>query len=74
MAQKIFYSVLISIVFVCSPAYAQTIGVKSLNDFSTENPPKTISVQLLEPVEIKKDKFVGEGMVLNGNLINDFDA
>ena len=70
MKQKFLYLVFILSIIACSPVYAQTVGVKSLSDFSTANPPKTISVQLLEPVEIKKDKFVGEGVVLNGNLVD----
>ena len=70
MKQKFLYLVLLLTILVCSPAYAQTIEVKALEDISTANPSKTTSVQLLEPVEIKKDKFVGEGAVLNGNLID----
>ena len=70
MKQKFLYSVLLLSILVCSPAYAQTIEVKALEDISTANPSKTTSVQLLEPVEIKKDKFVGEGAILNGNLID----
>ena len=70
MKQKFLYLVLILTILVCSPANAQTVAVKSLNDFSTANHPKTISVQLLEPVEIKKERFVGAGIVLNGNLVD----
>lgn len=70
MKQKFLYSVLLLSILVCSPAYAQTIEVKALEDISTANPSKTTSVQLLEPVEIKKDKFVGKGAILNGNLID----
>lgn len=70
MKQKILYSVLLLSVFVYCPVYAQTIEVKALEDISTANPSKTTSIQLLEPVEIKKDKFVGEGSVLSGNLVD----
>ncbi|MBR6722392.1 hypothetical protein IKL64_02955 [bacterium] len=70
MKQKFLYLVLLLTSLVCSQAYAQTIEVKALEDISTANPSKTTSVQLLQPVEIKKDKFVGEGAVLNGNLID----
>lgn len=70
MRQKFLYLVLLLSIVVCNPAYAQTIEVKALEDISTANPQKTISVQLLEPVEIQKDKFVGEGSILYGDLID----
>lgn len=70
MKQKFLYLVLILSTIVCNSAYAQTVEVKALESFSTANPPKTISIQLLEPVEIKKDEFVGNGSVLNGNLVD----
>lgn len=70
MRQKFLFSVLISMVCGFNPVYSQTIEVKALDNFSTANPPKTISVQLLEPVEIKKGEFFGEGVILEGNLVD----
>ena len=70
MKQNFLYSVLLVLVFASNPVNAQTVEVKSLSDFSTVNPPKTISVQLLEPVEIKKNKFVKAGGTLEGDLVD----
>lgn len=70
MKQKFLYSVLLSSVFVCNSVYAQTVEVKSLSDFSTANPPKSISIQLLEPLEIKKDKFIEAGGTIQGDLVD----
>ncbi len=70
MKQNFIFLVFIFFMFVCNPVCAQTVAVQSLSGFSTENPPATISVILLESLEIKKDYFLESGTVLNGNLVD----
>ena len=71
MRQKFLFLVFILCVTVfANPVLAQTVGVSSLSDFSTENPPKTISVKLLEPLEISETSSLDSGVILNGDLID----
>lgn len=70
MKQKFICLVFIFFMFVCNPVSAQTIAVQSLTDFSTENPPKSISVLLLDPLEINSNQILDSGTTVNGNLID----
>lgn len=53
-----------------SISYAQTIEVSALEDFSTAEPPKTISVKLVEPLEFTEPNVLTSGSILKGNLID----
>lgn len=71
MKQKFLYlcfSILLSGMF-CQ-TYAQTVAVVSLDDFSTDNPPASISVSLSEPLELKNDMILNSGCTLKGDLID----
>ena len=68
MKQKILFLCFIFSMGIFSQVYAQTIGVKSLSDFTTENPPAGISVELLEPLILSKDIELSAGTQISGNL------
>lgn len=68
--KKIFFSFLIIISCMFSQAYAQTVEVSSLNKFSTENPPKSISVKLLEPLELSENTVLNAGAIIQGDLFD----
>lgn len=69
MKQKFLSLVLLCLmVSVSCKAYAQTIEVKSVNNFSTANPPKTVSVILQEPLEVENGVFLAPGVEMLGNL------
>jgi len=69
MWQKFLYSVfLIVITEMCTQVYARTVEVSSLSKFSTENPPKTISVRLSEPLELTSGTTLEAGVIINGSL------
>ncbi len=71
MRQKKFYFVfLIVLSGMFLKTYAQTIEVKSLSNFTTAEPPKSISVKLVEPLELKDSPILDAGIVLNGNLVD----
>ncbi len=71
MRQKFFYFVfLIVLSGMFAKTYAQTVEVMSLNDFSTAEPPKTISVKLIEPLELKNMQIHDSGIILNGDLVD----
>lgn len=68
--KKIFFGFLLIMTGMFSQTYAQTVVVQSLSDFSTYNPPATISVKLLEPVVINQTMTIGTGSTVNGELID----
>ncbi len=69
MWQKFLYSCfLIIIAGMTSQAYAKTIEVTSLTDFTTLEPPKSISVKLTEPLEITPGQTLNSGVTLTGQL------
>lgn len=70
--QKILYSSFISIILLgfAASANASTVEVMSLNDFSTANPPSTITIQTLEPIEYAKNKYVPSGLEITGKIVD----
>jgi len=71
MWQKFLYSgFLIVISSLYTQVYAQTVEVSSLSNFSTEKPPKTISVKLSEPLEVMPGTTLKAGVTMNGSLID----
>ena len=71
MKQKILFlcfSIMVTAMF--SKAYAETIEVRSLESFSTANPPASISVELLEPLQIDENKIIEAGAVVKGKLVD----
>lgn len=71
MRQKNIFSVfLIIISCMFTQAYAQTVEVYSLDNFSTESPPQSISVKLLEPLEISEKEIYKAGTIMKGDLFD----
>lgn len=71
MKQKIFYFVfLILLSGMFNQTFAQTIAVESLSDFSTMNPPTSITIKLLEPLPLTSELTITSGAVMKGDLID----
>ena len=71
MKQKYFYLGFIIFLLGCFTAvYAQTIEVRSFDDFSTANPPSSISIELLEPLSLSEDKILDIGTKVDGELFD----
>ena len=70
--EKILYLIFIStILFGFAPcASSATVEVRSLSDFSTANPPSTISIQILEPVQYAKNKYALSGTKITGKIVD----
>ncbi len=69
MRQKfLFFVFLIILSSMCSKAYAQTVEVAALSSFSTENPPQSISVKLVEPLELSETLTLQPGYIMSGDL------
>lgn len=71
MRQKFLYFVFLLLLSgMFTKAYAQTVEVRALDSFSTAKPPKSVSVQLLEPLELTESITLGIGDVMTGDLID----
>jgi len=64
------FGFLILLAGLCNPVFAQTVAVNSLDTFSTEAPPETISVKLLDPLELSETQILTPGTVISGNLVD----
>lgn len=58
---KKFVGIILFIFFICQGAFAQTIIVKAMEDFSTENPSETFSVQALESLYLNDATILFKG-------------
>ena len=72
MTQKNLYLGFISFIIIgmLSGVCAKTIEVVSLSDFSTANPPKSITVQLLDSVNLDESTTISEGAVVQGKVVD----
>ena len=63
---------IITLLFLtCQCTIAQTIAVKALEDFSTENPPETLSVQALESLYLKDASLLFKnGEIISGKIVD----
>lgn len=71
MRQKFLYFVFLLLLSgMFSKAYAQTVEVRALDSFSTAKPPKSVSVQLLEPLVLTDSITLSSGAIVTGDLFD----
>jgi hypothetical protein len=71
MRQKLFCLGFLAIISgFCTSVSAQTVEVTSLTSFTTEKPPKIISVKLVEPLTLSETQTLTSGTVMKGNLVD----
>lgn len=69
MRQKFLYLCFIIIIqAMFTQAFAKTIEVQALNDFSTSNPPASLSIKLLEPIELDNNITLMTGSEVSGKI------
>ena len=68
MKQKILFTSFI-IFALTLPVNAKNIEVMSMSEFSTGNPPKSITIKLMEPLETYGETIEAE-TVIHGNLVD----
>lgn len=68
--KKISLCFLVIVTGMFSQAYAQTVVVQSLSNFSTYNPPTSISVKLIEPLELDNNTIIEAGANIKGDLVD----
>jgi hypothetical protein len=69
MRQKnLFLCFLILLSCTIGKTFAQTIEVTAIENISTAKPQKTISVKLIDPLELSNEQFLNSGVILKGGL------
>lgn len=69
MRQKnLFLCFLILLSCTIGKTFAQTIEVSAIDAISTAKPQKTISVRLIDPLEIPNEQILNSGVILTGDL------
>ena len=71
MQKKLFLGFLLLIVSgIFASAYADTVEVQAMQDFSTANPPSTITVKLLDQLDVSDEMTIESGAQVSGQLLN----
>lgn len=52
------------------PVLAKTIAVEALSDFTTENPPKEMSIKLLEDIAVDDTLTIKAETIVDGNVVD----
>lgn len=52
------------------PASAETIKVEALSDFTTENPPETLTVKAVTDLNLDDELLILEGNILKGDIVD----
>ncbi len=68
--KKISGSLFLLLVMLGQPVLAKPIAVEAMSSFTTENPPKEMSIKLLEDVAIDDDLTIKSETVVDGNVVD----
>ena len=62
------FFVFLAMLMFSSPVLAKSIPVEALNDFSTENPPKTMDVKILSEIVLDETITLSQGDIVHGQI------
>lgn len=62
------FFVFLALLMFSSPVLAKSIPVEALNDFSTENPPKTMDVKILSDIVLDETTTLSQGDIVHGQI------
>ena len=62
------FFVFLAMLMFSSPVLAKSIPVEALNDFSTENPPKTMDVKILSEIVLDETITLSQGAIVHGQI------
>lgn len=61
---------ILTLILLSHPVFAKTIPVEALEDFSTKNPPKMMSIKVLNELNLDKELTFKEGFVVEGQIVD----
>ena len=61
---------LLSLLLLASPVFAKTVAVEAMSGFTTENPPREMSVKLLEDIVFDDNTTLAADYVIDGKIVD----
>lgn len=68
--KKLCLSILFVLGLLSQPAFAKIVAVEALEDFTTENPPRVMSVKILEDVTLDENISFKNGDIVEGKVVD----
>lgn len=63
------FLLMIAVLLFANPVMAKNIKVEALSDFSTENPPSTWEIKIVEGFEMEDGRFIAPNTILKGDIV-----
>lgn len=68
--KKFCWTIFLLLIILSQPVLAKPIAVEALSDFTTENPPKEMSIKLLEDIAIDDTLTIKAETIVDGNVVD----
>lgn len=68
--KKFCWTIFLLLIMLSQPVLAKTIAVEALSDFTTENPPKEMSIKLLEDIAVDDTLTIKAETIVDGNVVD----
>ena len=68
--KKFCWTIFLLLIMLSQPVLAKPIAVEALSDFTTENPPKEMSIKLLEDIAVDDTLTIKAETIVDGNVID----
>ena len=64
------WTIFLLLIMLSQPVLAKPIAVEALSDFTTENPPKEMSIKLLEDIAVDDTLTIKAETIVDGNVVD----
>lgn len=68
--KKFYIYSLLFLGMLFQPVFAKTIPVQALSNFSTEKPPRSMRVKILESITLDEGLFLEDGYIVQGRIVD----
>lgn len=68
--KKFCWTIFLLLIMLSQPVLAKPIAVEALSNFTTENPPKEMSIKLLEDIAVDDTLTIKAETIVDGNVID----
>lgn len=68
--KKFSWTIFLLLIMLSQPVLAKPIAVEALSDFTTENPPKEMSIKLLEDIAVDDTLTIKAETIVDGNVVD----
>lgn len=68
--KKFCWTIFLLLIILSQPVLAKPIAVEALSNFTTENPPKEMSIKLLEDIAVDDTLTIKAETIVDGNVVD----